>query len=207
MVIKKSILVDMWSLLCKGVEIMKHGRSGRPKQRFLYCDLDMTKLFWRANRFMNGGQAVIPGAGTRHSMDSSVELTANSLAFAKPPRPHVMKASSFMDEASETTSNYGSVNGNAAASGGGTWSQPHSQAPTAKKISNFFDLKKRDSERELFFRDILKVCDDMSTDVMRRASTKSYLTTDHKANISIIVADRTLDFEIDKVSRSHGFHR
>jgi hypothetical protein len=37
----------MWSLLRAGVEILKHGRSGKPKFKTLLCDVDMTKLYWR----------------------------------------------------------------------------------------------------------------------------------------------------------------
>jgi hypothetical protein len=44
---QREIVVAMYDLLKQGVEILKHGRSGRPKQRTLLCDAEMTRLFWR----------------------------------------------------------------------------------------------------------------------------------------------------------------
>lgn len=62
----------MYEILIKGVEVMKHGRNGRPKQRMLYCDADMTKLSWRA---------VTKVVGTRHSLDSTFHLTSGYVNF------------------------------------------------------------------------------------------------------------------------------
>ena len=42
-----NILMRMRELLRTGVEVLKHGRGGRPKRRTLYCESDFTKLFWR----------------------------------------------------------------------------------------------------------------------------------------------------------------
>ena len=42
-----NILIRMRELLRSGVEVLKHGRGGRPKRRILYCESDFTKLFWR----------------------------------------------------------------------------------------------------------------------------------------------------------------
>jgi len=49
---QREILYGMWYLLRAGVEVMKHGLSGKPRQRFLYCDASMRAVFWRAQ----GGQ-------------------------------------------------------------------------------------------------------------------------------------------------------
>lgn len=38
----------MYRLLRDGVEILKHGRRGAPKFKTLFCDANMTKLYWRA---------------------------------------------------------------------------------------------------------------------------------------------------------------
>lgn len=38
----------MWSILKNGLLIIKHGRSGKPKPKLLFCDDNMTKVFWRA---------------------------------------------------------------------------------------------------------------------------------------------------------------
>jgi hypothetical protein len=37
----------MYLLFRRGVEILKHGRSGKPKPRALFCNMSMTKLYWR----------------------------------------------------------------------------------------------------------------------------------------------------------------
>lgn len=46
---QREILLGMWAVLREGVEVLKHGRTGRPKQRFLYCDEHLTAMFWRAS--------------------------------------------------------------------------------------------------------------------------------------------------------------
>lgn len=37
----------MWKLLREGVQVLKHGRKGRPKFKSLLCDVNLTKLYWR----------------------------------------------------------------------------------------------------------------------------------------------------------------
>jgi hypothetical protein len=37
----------MWLELREGVHIIKHGRHGKPKEKKLFCDVTMTKLYWR----------------------------------------------------------------------------------------------------------------------------------------------------------------
>ena len=41
------ILIRMRDLLKTGVEVLKHGRGGRPKKRILYCESEFKKLCWR----------------------------------------------------------------------------------------------------------------------------------------------------------------
>lgn len=41
------IVIEMWSLLRKGVTVLKHGLSGKPRLRYLYCDPSMITLYWR----------------------------------------------------------------------------------------------------------------------------------------------------------------
>jgi hypothetical protein len=41
-------LQEMWRLLRTGVEVLKHGRRGAPKFKTLFCDANMTKLYWRS---------------------------------------------------------------------------------------------------------------------------------------------------------------
>jgi len=42
-----NIIRNMWLQLRNGVDIIKHGRHGKPKEKVLYCDAPMTKLFWK----------------------------------------------------------------------------------------------------------------------------------------------------------------
>ena len=41
------ILVSLFHMLMKGVEVLKHGRSGKPNHRILYCDPDFSVIYWR----------------------------------------------------------------------------------------------------------------------------------------------------------------
>ena len=43
-----TLLVALREALLPGIEVIKHGRSGRPNQRMLFCDSDFTLLYWRA---------------------------------------------------------------------------------------------------------------------------------------------------------------
>jgi len=45
---QREILHTMWVVLRGGVEVLKHGLTGKPRQRFLYCDAGMKSIFWRA---------------------------------------------------------------------------------------------------------------------------------------------------------------
>jgi hypothetical protein len=45
---QRQIVVELWNLLRKGVPIMKHCMNGKPKLKYLYCDVDMKRLFWRS---------------------------------------------------------------------------------------------------------------------------------------------------------------
>lgn len=38
----------MWNHLRAGVDILKHGRQGNPKFKTLFCDNNLTKLYWRS---------------------------------------------------------------------------------------------------------------------------------------------------------------
>ena len=41
------ILLRMRELLRTGVDVLKHGRGGKPKRRVLFCESEFTKLCWR----------------------------------------------------------------------------------------------------------------------------------------------------------------
>jgi hypothetical protein len=44
---QRDMIVDLWTILRKGILIQKLSKSGS-HQRYLYCDVDMIRLFWRS---------------------------------------------------------------------------------------------------------------------------------------------------------------
>ena len=44
----KTTTTALREILLPGIEVTKHGRSGRPNKRILFCDSDFTMLYWRA---------------------------------------------------------------------------------------------------------------------------------------------------------------
>lgn len=44
----KTTTIALREILLPGIEVTKHGRSGRPNKRILFCDSDFTFLYWRA---------------------------------------------------------------------------------------------------------------------------------------------------------------
>lgn len=64
-----------------------------------------------------------------------------------------------------------------------------------------------DADRELFLDQIVEVRDDISTDVMRRSYAKQFMN--RKASsciISIVLHDRSLDFEVEERFWGPIFH-
>jgi hypothetical protein len=43
---EQQFIVNMWQLLRTGIIVLKHGRSGRPKRRTLYCDDNLQVLYY-----------------------------------------------------------------------------------------------------------------------------------------------------------------
>jgi hypothetical protein len=43
---QKQSIVELCHLLMGGILVLKHGRSGKPNLRTLYCDEGMTSLYW-----------------------------------------------------------------------------------------------------------------------------------------------------------------
>lgn len=144
----------MWSMLRNGVAMLKHGRNGKPKFKALFCDVNMTKLYWRS-----------PGSKADPDQDDSdVEVdTLYPGSIVPKNRYHMPK---------DTKHN--------------------------RRTATF---TKTDADRVILFREILEVRDDCSTEVMKRSMGKNYLSNNGTHNvISIVMDDRTLDFEIDEVS-------
>jgi hypothetical protein len=44
---QRQIVMKMYEMLRNGVEVIKHSKTGNPKMRKLFCDPDMTHLYWR----------------------------------------------------------------------------------------------------------------------------------------------------------------
>lgn len=44
---QKQSIIDMCNRLLDGILVLKHGRTGKPKLRALYCDESLTTLYWR----------------------------------------------------------------------------------------------------------------------------------------------------------------
>lgn len=47
---QKRFIEDLYGILRQGLQIYKHNMRGRPKIRYLYCDLYMQKIYWRPSK-------------------------------------------------------------------------------------------------------------------------------------------------------------
>lgn len=47
---QRQIVMKMYDMLRNGVEVIKHSKTGNPKLRKLFCDADMTHLYWREEK-------------------------------------------------------------------------------------------------------------------------------------------------------------
>jgi hypothetical protein len=97
------------------VKVIKHGRQGHPKERYLYCDSILSKLYWR------------PDANHPEQEDLTQSVEA------------VLKQEQAMRR--------------------------------DKRRLSF--LGKKEVDREILFKDILEVRDDIQTDIMVRAYENS----------------------------------
>ena len=75
--VQQQSIVDMWTILRKGIQVVKHGRSGKPKYRILSCDEAMTLLYWRENRQVTDD----------HSLNS-LDMGAGGNNYALPDMSH-----------------------------------------------------------------------------------------------------------------------
>ena len=149
---QQRLLLDMGYHMRAGINIIKHGRYGAPKDRVLYCDSITTKLYWRKS-----GSSADPE-------DLSVSID-EAVAKAVGERKR-------------------------------------------RRKSSILNVAKNESDREIYFRDVVEVRDDIQTDVMLRAyKSRAFkpIESDMKI-ISIICQDRTLDFEIKSDDWVNIFH-
>lgn len=148
---QRQMLLSMGQMLQTGVEITKHGRNGAPKQRMLFCDSTMTKLYWR-----NLGSKADP-----EDSELSPEALASSILTA------------------------------------------HKKSRRRSSITG-----KVDADRELLFREIESVRDEIFTEVMHRAYSKNHFLdiSQNMRLISIILPESTLDFEIAAKDFENMYH-
>ena len=172
---------------------MKHGRNGRPRQRFLYCDASMTCLYWRAH----DGK---PDPDMDKGVDTGESIDAQAL---QPPGNHPQNALASSFSTGTKAGRRSSFGPAAALVMTGATALP---LPWGKSRRSSFAIK-ADSDRVLLFRDILEVRDDLGTDVMRRSLAKHFVAGNSPTSVvSIVLSDRTLDFEIEERRWGPIFH-
>jgi len=123
-------------MLREGVEILKHRRKGKPDVRYLYCDPDMTKMYWRK---AIGG--VKPAPEDRREM---------GIGFNGAPR---MSTGSVVD------SDDGSIASTASLVPIGSKSRRSSIMDNVRRLARRSSVAggKSDTEREIAFKDISEV--------------------------------------------------
>jgi len=164
---QKQCIIDMWNRLRNGILVLKHGRSGKPKRRALYCDDSLAILYWREVGRIDSDKEHTHN--TRVSLSSSVASASEAAMLESHNLQHMLDQSN--------------------------------RKSTSRRRSSFSVFSKLDSTREVALKDVLEVRDDMTTDVMKRSVSKKYVDEHRNPSlvISIIMKDRTLDFEIEEM--------
>ena len=149
----------MYNLLSSGVEVLKHGRKGKPKSRYLYCDYDMTKLFWRESRESKHINANGPYTtnGSRESMDnlngsSSSSHGHHAFGSTRSKSFHENERNSSFNTNNNSSNNISGTNDRESlnASNGNFLSR------NRKTGGGLFNIR-TDSEREFYFQEIIEV--------------------------------------------------
>lgn len=175
----------MWNILREGIEVTKHSRSGKPKAKKLFCDYAMTKLYWRSSGSKPDPVLSMPPRGEFEELNNS--------SHNQPISDHHSEDSNYYNPS--------------------LLDEPHSsQAASNKKerrttlFSHAFhdpfrrsSFSKSDSEREIFFKDILAVSFDGKSEVFARSFSKQYFTSEETELLTLTIASRTLDLEVHKV--------
>lgn len=172
-----SLVKTMWLALREGINVIKHGRKGKPSHKTLFCDYYMTKLYWR-----NPGSKL-----DKDDLDASMDHDLHAVNSAYTNTTGTSDPDSLQDSGSLFKSKNSSLD--------------------VKRRSSFFgstnrrsSLTKADSERVLFLKDIVNITHDCTSEVLQRASAKNYLGTNGYNILSIIAIGRSLDMEIEQVS-------
>jgi hypothetical protein len=130
----------MWNYLLQGIEVIKHGRSGKPKTKMLFCDYMMTKLYWR-------------------SSDSKPDPFLSAAVPDQPPRDDEERSEDTNHHTNSSLTMSAVTESNAATLSG---AQGNKKYRFLK--SGFHDpfrrtsFTKSDGDREIYFKDILTVC-------------------------------------------------
>lgn len=81
------------------------------------------------------------------------------------------------------------------------------RSAASRRKSSFTGFFHSDSRREVHIRDIIAVRSDFTSEVMKRSLTKHYIDDDKSPSfISLILKDRTLDFEIENTHWDTVYH-
>jgi hypothetical protein len=172
---------------------MKHGRSGRPKLRRLFCDESLSTLFWR--------EVETP---SRRSIEGAAGVGAAGVGAAG-----VGASSSGEEEQGKKLKP------------GENFPPEHEQSAAEEEVrgrrrrrSSFLRFHKDDSDRKVSVSDILEVTDDLSAEVIQRSISRQQLySLGHNQDLATCVISlvlrnraRTYDFEIDEKSWNALFH-
>ncbi len=162
----------MWLTLREGINVIKHGRKGKPSNKTLFCDYYMTKLYWRnpGSKLDKDDQdlnieLIHSGSGyTSTTFNSDPDFLNDTFPFSRTKTNESRRKSSFFGAGNRRSS-----------------------------------LTKADSERVLYLKDIVQVTSDCSSEVLQRASAKNYVGADGYSILSIIAIGRSLDLEVEQV--------
>jgi hypothetical protein len=71
---QQQAVMKLHDRLCKGVQVRKHGLTGKPRVRYLYCSDDMTRLFWRSEKVQSNDAVSRVNLGFAGKQDAAREL-------------------------------------------------------------------------------------------------------------------------------------
>lgn len=181
---QRQLIVDFWTLLRNGVQILKHCKNGRPKIRYLYCDVDMKRLYWRSNE------------NDRPSISAHSENSSEGERERENERRLSVKSKNSLRNSFANISFMPRINADR-------------ELFCADIIEVFiYSYLYIYIYLYQFLILFLQTYDTVATEVMRSSKAKGYInSTELGFMISIKTATRTLDFEIDEANfgiMNHG---
>jgi hypothetical protein len=185
----------MWNLLREGIEVIKHSKNGKPKPKTLFCDYAMTKLYWRT-----------PGSKPDPQLSSNPDFLENNSVGGV--GGSAMNNNSQHDQSDDSHSIMGedssvvmSTNNVKKERRKTLFSTALSYDPfkTASRRKSSFGGLRVDSEREIYFKEILSVTNDGKSEVFNRSIIKQYYSHEDNDLITLTIHSRTLDMEVNKV--------